>query len=361
MRELWDAAGRAAGDPAKRRVALLGLLLSAPTLLVGALVSNLLGGHGVDGITRPLAYVLAPLDRAYAADDDLALLGYLALQLLLLAWQWSFYGGALHRLAAVDLTQGRREETDAAYAFAARHWKGVLGAKVALAAGLLAPLGLAWGIGHLARLDGWPGGVLLAVAVVVTAVLAGVAVFVFLAWLAGGLLTTPVIAAEDSDSFDALSRAIGYAGAGLPRMTIWRLAFLGGVLIGVGWRALRLVLVIGLGYAVLRAGAGADAVDRLHRILASAGAPEGAERLGLGWADHLAAIAAGLTLFFLVAGWLADAISRLACARMGLYLALRSAVDRLPRTHLASAPTAPPFQDAAAAGFEEVARVGQDR
>ena len=361
MRELWHAAGRSAGDPAKRRVALLGLLLSAPTLLLGAALSNLLAGQGLAGLGRPLAYVLAPLERAYLADDDLALLGYLALQLLLLAWLWSFYGTALHRLAAVELTQGRREETDGAYAFAARHWRGVLGAKVALFAGMLAPLGLAIALGHLARLDGWLGGVFLALVVVVTAVLAMVAVFVFLAWLVGGLLTTPVIASEDSDSFDALSRAIGYAGAGLPRLVLWRVAFLGGALLGVAWRGVRLGLVLALAYAALRLGAGDEAVARVTRILQAGGAPAGAERLDLGWADHLAAVAAGLTLFFLVAGWLADAIARIACARTGLYLALRGAIDRLPREHLASAPVAPAFEDAAAAGFEEVARVGADR
>ncbi len=359
MRELWHAAGRAAGDAAKRRVALLGLLLSAPALYLGALISNTAAGDW-PAMNRPLAFVLAPLQRAHAADDDIALLGHLALQLLLLACVWSFYGCGLHRLAAADLTQGRREETDGAYDFAARHWRGVLGAKVALFAGMLVPLALALGFDHLARLDGWLGTVFLALGVVVTVVLAGVAVFVFLAWCVGGLLTTPVIATEDSDSFDALSRAIGYAGAGLPRLMLWRLAFLGGALLGIAWRGLRLVLVLALAYTVLRLGAGEDAVGRITRILQAGGTPAGADRLALGWADYLAALVAGLTLFFLVAGWLADAIVRIACARTGLYLALRAAIDRLPRNHLASAPVAPPFQDAAAAGFDEVARVDAD-
>lgn len=371
MRDLWHAAGRAAGDPAKRRVALVGILLSAPTLLVGALVSNVLAGQGLGedglaGLRAPLAYVLGPLERAHAADADGALAGYAVLQLLLLAWLWSFYAGALQRLAAVELTQGRREETDGAYAFAARHWRGMLGAKVALAAGVLVPLALAYALAHVGRLDGWLGGVLLAVAVVAAVVLVLLAVFVFVSWLVGGLLTTPVIAAEDSDSFDALSRAIGYAGGGLPRFTLWRAVFLFGVLLGSAWRALRLVLVLAIAYAVLRAGAGAEAVDKVERILQAGGAlaaddPAGAQRLGITWGHHVAALVTAFTLFLLFAGWLADLVARLCCARMGLYLALRGAIDKLPRTHLASAPVAPPFQDAAAAGFDEVARVGQDR
>lgn len=359
MRELWHAAGRSAADANKRRVAFLGLLLSTPVLLIGALVSNLLGGYGVAGLERPLGYVLAPLQRAYAADADLALLGYLALQALLLAVLWSFYGTALHRLAAVDLTQGRRESTDGAYAFAARHWRGVLGSKIALFAGILVPLALALAFNHLARIDGWLGGVFLAVAIVLTVVLVSLAVFVLIAWLVGGMLTTPVIATEDSDSFDALSRAIGYAGAGLPRLTLWRIAFLGGALLGSAWRAVRLVLLLALAYAVLRLGAGEEAIDRVHRILQASDAPTGADRLELGWADRLAAAVAGFTLFFLVTGWIADLIARIACARTGLYLALRAAVDKLPRDHLASAPDAPAFEDAETAGFEEVARVGQ--
>ncbi|MDF1700560.1 MAG: hypothetical protein P1V36_05315 [Planctomycetota bacterium] len=360
MRELWHAAGRSAGDPAKRRVALIGILLSAPTLLVGALLSNLLAGAGVAGLTRPLAYIRAPLLRAYEADADLAVLGYVTLQALLLACLWSFYATALQRLAAVDLTQGRREETDAAYDFAARHWRGVLGAKVALAVGVGLPLAVALAFDHLARLDGWMGGVGLALGIVVTTVLSFLAVFVLLGWLVGGLLSTPVIACEDSGSFDALSRTFGYAGAGLVRLTLWRLAFLGGVLLGSAWRALRLLAVVGVAYACLRAGAGAEALDRVERILQSLGAPAGAERLQVTWAEQLAAGVAAATLFLLVAGWLADAIARLACARMGLFLALRGAIDKLPRTHLASAPVVEPFRDAEAAGFEEAARVGQD-
>ncbi len=358
MRELWHAAGRAAGDPAKRRVALVGILISAPTLAVGALLSHLVSGEGVSGIGRPLQFVLAPLCRAYEEGADIALLGYVTLQGLLLALVWSFYGGALQRLAAVDLTQGRREEAPAAYAFAARHWRGILGAKVALLAGAVLPLGVAILFAHLARLDGWLGGVFLALSIVVAVVLGFLGVFVLLAWVVGGLLTTSVIACEDSDSFDALSRSFGYVGAGPPRFTLWRLALFGGVLIGSLWRGLRVLLVLGIALACLRAGAGAEAVTHVERILKALGTPAGAERLALSWADYLAACVAGLTLFGLTATWLADLIARLGCARMALYLAMREAVDRMPRTHLASAPEAPAFQDAEAAGFEEVSRVG---
>jgi hypothetical protein len=130
------------------------------------------------------------------------------------------------------------------------------------------------------------------------------------------------------------------------------------VLLGSVWRALRALLVLGIAIACLRLGAGPEAVDHVERILKALGAPAGADRLDLSWADYLAAIIAGLTLFGLAATWLADLIARIGCARMALYLAMREAVDRLPRTHLASAPEAPPFLDAEAAGFDEVARVG---
>ena len=357
MGELWHAAGRAAGDPSKRRAALLGILCSAPALVLGAILSHLLSGDGLTGLARPLAFILAPLDAAYVAADDVGLLGYVALQGLLLALVWGIFGGALHRLTAVDLTQARRETPAGAYAFARRHWRGFVGAKAALFLGTCLPLAVAALLATPARLGGTLGGLLLAVAVVATVFLALLAVLMLSGWAVAGFLTTPAIACEDSDALDALSRAFGYAGKGLPRLTAWRLVFLGGVAIGATWRAARWLVVFGLGYAALRLGAGEAALDRVTRLLGSMGDPLGAERLDLTWGDRVAAVAVALVVFGAVAHWAADVIARSACARTAVYLALREAVDGVPRTHLASPPDAPPHQDATEAGFEQVLRL----
>ena len=79
-RELWHAAGRAARETRKRRIALVGLLCSAPVLVFGSLVSHLLSpgpAEALSGLGRPLAYVLAPMQRAWDGANDVALLGYL--------------------------------------------------------------------------------------------------------------------------------------------------------------------------------------------------------------------------------------------------------------------------------------------
>ncbi len=361
MADLWHAAGRSAGDRQKRRVALLGVLWSAPTLLAGAAISRLLSdpATALEGLGKPLGYVIAPLKAAYTQDHDVALIGYLALQGLLLTLVWGVFGGALHRLAAVDLTQRRREETPAAFAFARRHWRGFVGAKSALFLGTMLPLAVAAALATLGRFDGALGSILLGLASVAVVVLVFLAVFLGSCWFVAGFLTTPTIACEDSDAFDALSRTFGYAGAGLPRLTLWRLALFGGVLIGALWRALRVVLVVGLSLAVLRLGAGAEALERVRAVLGAMGTPADADRLGITAGDPIAALIFGLVLFGLVATWLADVIARIACARMAVYLGLRGRIDAVPRDGLQSAPEAPPFQDAEAAGFEEVARVGE--
>jgi hypothetical protein len=360
MRELWHAAGRAAADSLKRRTALLGVLASVPVLLLGAVLSGLLSGCGLPEVTRPLHAVLAPLDAAWRAGDDLGLLGYLALQGLLLTLLWGWFGGALVRQAAVHLTQGRRESPRAALGFARRHWRGLVGAKVALPVGAGLPLAGAVLLALLGRVPGTAGGLLLAVAVLAGAGLAFVGVFLLLGAAVGCFLTSPTIACEDSDAIDAVSRSFAYASAGVPRLTLWRLVFLGGVLLGSAWRAVRLLLVVGVGALCLRLGAGAEAVDRVERILKAGGSPTGAERLHLGWGHHVAALAVALALGALFVLWLADLLTRVACARTAVYLALRERVDRVPRDRLASPPVVPTFQDASAAGFEEIGRVGAD-
>jgi len=359
MLELWHAAGRAAGDGQKRRVALLGVLASTPTLIVGASLSRLLSGPtgAFAGLGRPLAYVFGPLTDAYRGGHDVALLGYLALQGLLLTLVWSRFGGALHRMAAVELTQGRRESARAALRFARRHGRGFVGSKAALFLGTFLPLALAAGLATVGRLDGALGSVLLALMTIFVVVLVFLGVFLGSCWLVAGFLTTPTIAVEDGSAFDALSRTFGYAGAGLPRLTLWRLAFLGGVLVGTTWRALRTVVVVGVALAILRLGAGAAALDRAQAVLTAGGRPADAARLGITWGDQVLALVLAVVLFGLVATWLADLVSRCACGRTALYLGLRARIDRVERSVLRSPPEVPPFEDAATAGFEEVTRL----
>ena len=62
----------------------------------------------------------------------------------------------------------------------------------------------------------------------------------------------------------------------------------------------------------------------------------------------------------LVAMWLADLVCRVVCARTGVYLLLRRAIDGAPVDSLRTGPQQRGPEDAAAAGFIEVNRVGDD-
>lgn len=361
--DLWHAAGRAARDDRKRLVALQGVLWSAPVLVLGSLLSHVVT-HGVgpalDGLGQPFRFVMAPLVGAYEADADLRMLGYLLWQLLLLVMLWGYFGGVLYRLAAVDLACGEKETPAAASGFARRHWRGLVGARLAIWLAIALPLGAAALISMGGRLDGLFGGILLAVAVIATAGLALVSVVIATVNAAAGILAGPTVAAEDSDAFDAVSRTFTYAAAGLPQLVGWRLMFFGGVLLGSGWRLVRTLLVLGLGLACLRLGAGAGAVDRALAILDALGAPPDADRLGVGTADYLVAGAIALVVAGLVAMWVADLVARVICARTGVYLLVRRATDGVAVSTLRTVPQQPAGpQDAASAGFVEVDRIGE--
>lgn len=369
--ELWHAAGRIARDGRLRQVARWGLLCSAPVLLLGSATWQLIwGAAGAGGAARPLAarplaYLLAPLDQAWRCGCDAALVGYLLWQWMLLTLLWGYFGGILYRLAAVRLTQGRvpgkpagaGEARAATSLFVRAHWRGFAGARLALLLGTTLPLLLASLLATVGRLDGWIGGVLLALVVLVVVLLAALSVVVGSACLMGGFLTGPTIACEDSNSFDALSRAVGYAAAGLPRLCLMRLQFFAGTLIGSAWRLLLTGAVVGLTLAVLRLGAGADAMARIEAVLGARGVPADAARLGLTAGDYLAAIALGLALFVLLLRWAADAVARVHCGQTAAYLVLRREIDHVVTDELCTRPAAPTFRTAAEAGFHERDRI----
>jgi len=359
-RDLWHAAGRTAREGRLRRTAQLGLLCSAPVLYVGSLVWHLLAGGSGAAPGQPLAYVLAPAREAYLSGCDACLLGYLLWQWMLLSLLWGFFGGALHRLAAVPLTQGRRESRAAAFTFAREHWRGFAGARIALLIGFVIPIAVACLLAAVGRLDGWLGGVLLALLMLAIVLLVILAVIVGSGCLLGGFLTYPTVACEDSDAFDALSRTFGYAAAGLPRLCLVRLQFGLGVLIGSAWRLLLVGVTVGLVLAVLRLGAGAETMTRIEAILGARGVPFDADRLGVSFGDYLAALALGVAVFVLLLRWGADLVARIACAQCGAYLALREAIDHVATDVLRTKPEKPAFRTADEAGFLEVERVGGD-
>jgi hypothetical protein len=358
LSDLWHRAGRAARDNRKRLLALYGVLLTGPTLVLGALLHRAVSGEAdLPGLRRPIAYVLSPLASAWREDADVAFLGYLLLQALLLCLLWGIYGGAVTRMAAVHLAAGRKEDPREALAFARSHWRAFAGAPAAFAAGAIAPCLVAILLASLGRLPAPWGGLLLAVVVVVAALLVLGALVVGSVGVLAGFLAGPAVACEDSDAFDGVSRAFEHVAAGPPRLLGVRLAFLGGVLLGTAWRGLKVALAIVLLLAVLRVGAGEAAFERIFAVLQAGGRPPDAERLGAGFADEVAAAALALVAGGLVALWAADLVSRVLCARVGAYLWLRQRVDGVPADVLRTVPPPRERLDAESAGFVEVARI----
>ncbi len=353
---LWHATGRAARDDRKRFLALQGLLWSGPVLVLGSLLARLPDPAWTE-ILHPVRYILDPLAEAWRHDQDLAVLGYVGLQMLLLAHLWGLFGGAIERLAAVELTRGRREAPRAALSFARRHWRGLVGARVAIWLGVAAPLAAAALLAAAGRLPAPVGGFALAFAVFAAAFLALGAVVVLSVDLVAGFLTGAVIACEDSDAFDAVGRTFTYAAAGLPRLTWHRLVFFGGVLLGSGWRLLRGIVAGLVAWLALKAGAGTEILDPALAILQEGGPPPDALRLGLEPYHWAVAVAIALVAGSLAILWFADFVSRVCCARVGVYLLTRHAIDRVPVTELRTAPRARAHVGSAEAGFVEIGRV----
>ena len=356
--DLWHRAGRAARDDRKRLLALYGVASTLPALVLGAVLFRALALRPLElaGLLRPLSYVTAPLHGAWLADADLDLLLYAFVQGLVMAALWGLFGGAVSRMAAVHLATGRKESAAAGVAFARRHWGALAGAKAALWAGVLVPAAVAVGAATAARIPGVFGGVIAPAAILVAAAGALAAAVVGSTALVGGFLTTPTIACEDSDAFDAVSRAFGYAGAGLPRLVGVRLLFLAGALFGAAWRLLRTLAAVALFALALRIGAGEGPWDRWYAVLSAmgrgTGLPAGSAPLDVAAAATIALVVGGLAAL-----WAADLVSRLLCARVGAYLALRQSVDRVPAEALRTPPDVPARADAEAAGFTEVARI----
>jgi len=200
------------------------------------------------------------------------------------------------------------------------------------------PLLLAALLALSSHLPGTAGTLALGVAGVAALALALVATVTGSLALVGGFLPGPVLAFEDSDTFDALGRTLTYVRAGLPRLLATRFVFFTGVVLGSAWRAARTVVAVLLALLIVRGVAGAEPIDRVLAIWKAMGTPPDADRLGITTADHAVAVLVGLALFGLLVLWLADLWSRVACARAAAYLSLRQAIDGVAPDVLRAAP-----------------------
>jgi hypothetical protein len=347
--EVMRRARRAASDQRKVFLALYGLLILVPLLLVivAAGRAMVLGGFGAQLEVTFLRPVLAT-GELFAAAWSAGAWGVMACALLgawLASWLvGSFFGLAVTRRAAVELTCPRRAEVGEALRFARRHAHWAFLTPASLLFGALALFALAAAVLSLGR---WSPA-LLVVAAPVALVLSVAAVVLIVGLLAGGILAWPTIATEWSDAFDAITRVYGYGFAYAYRLFVYRLGALVALAGAVATRGLRAFLVLAGFGAALVVGFGREPTRALlDGVLLEP--PEGVP---------FPQTVAGWTLLACVAVYLTLLVSRLlvfvAVLRQAIYLLLRRHVDRVAFDNIDGFRPDDSAYDPTAQGFELV-------
>ena len=135
---------------------------------------------------------------------------YLALVILWNLAVWGFFGGAITRLAAVQIARNEKAPLGETLAFVKKRW-------LHFFLGPIFPLGilafLTLGLALFGLVEGWTyyfGDIVVAGLLWPIVILVGLVMAVMLVGLLGWPLMYPTISAEGSDSFDALSRSYSY-------------------------------------------------------------------------------------------------------------------------------------------------------
>ncbi len=175
---------------------------------------TLLPTHEALGVLAHLVLVARGVQWAIAEHFFFSILLFVAILLI-----WSLFGGAICRLAALNVARDERLSPKAALAFAGRKYLGFLTAPL-LPIALIVLIGIPLAIGGL--VTAIPGiGELLGGLGMILALAGGfVVALVVIGGVAGFSLMYPTIAVEGSDSFDAMSRSYSYVYS-----RPWRAAF----------------------------------------------------------------------------------------------------------------------------------------
>ena len=347
--EVLRVTRRSASDMRKVFLAFYGLLLFVPAALLvlacgRAVLSGEFGAEIVSTFLRPLQGTFGFFGDAFA-EGAWALMGGVLLGIWLAAMMiGSFFGLAITRMAAVEITSERRADVKEALRFARGHWHWGLLTPTGLVFGAIGLLALASLVMMLGRVSDYfvivaaPAALVLVVAA--AALLAGL--------LAGGILAWPAISTEWSDAFDAVTRVYGYSFAHAYRLLMYRtgalLAFCG----VVASRGLRVLLVLSGFYVVLRVGLGPDKTQvLLDTVLLEP--PQGLP---------LPETLAGWTLLSCAAIYFTLLVARLLVFRLvlhqSIYLLLRLRVDKVPLDNIDGYRPDDSDFDPTAQGFELV-------
>lgn len=205
------------------------------------------------------AHLSAPLWAALRLNSDVATVACLLLCGLWSLAIWAFFGGAITRIAAVELACDERVGWAPALRFACSKWLSYFGgplfpavgiALIGIPAFLMGLLMLAGGVGIVIAAVVWP--LLMAAGLLMAVLLLGL--------IFGWPLMWPTISAEGTDSFDALSRSYNY----LFRRPLHYLfyAIVAALLGALGWLLVKAFAggVIGLTYWAASWGCGTEQI-----------------------------------------------------------------------------------------------------
>ncbi|MEX2168262.1 MAG: hypothetical protein WD851_03050 [Pirellulales bacterium] len=262
--------------------------------------------RAADGLLLPWRTFVAPIAAVLAGTWGF---GQSSAVLLLMLWNivvWSAFGGAICRVAALGLTRGETPDLPHALRFAKRNYGAFFAAPVMTLLGIflaalpLVILGLLMRIEWLAFIAAlfWP--VVLLIGLVIAGLAIGLAIGFPLMWAA--------IAVEETDAFDAISRAYAYLYQ-RPLRLLWYvlvaalLGWLGGMAIELFLAAARALaetaVIWGLGEAQL--------IPKEE--------PSAAQRIIIFWSTGLNVVR---TAYYYGYFW---------CAAVGIYLLLRRDID----------------------------------
>jgi hypothetical protein len=172
----------------------------------------LLGGfiELVPVLLEPIVKILTPIVYLFHRAADWYVHIYLILVLLWALAVWGFFGGAITRLAAVQVARNEKIPLREALLFAKDHFVSYFAAPAfpLLLLGILVIC--LWVFGWLAGFTYLFGDIVIAGLLWPVVLLVGLIMAVVLVGLVGWPLMNATISAEGSDSFDALSRSYSY-------------------------------------------------------------------------------------------------------------------------------------------------------
>jgi hypothetical protein len=245
---------------------------------------------------------------------------------------WGVFGGAIARIAVVQVARAERVGIGEALRFAGQKWLPLVGTPLSPLLGIMFFTALCAGFGLLYRLPGSLGAIL-AGTFAIFPLLAGLVMSIVLISLAlGWPLMAATIAAEGEDGFDALSRSFAYVNQRPLRYAayialVWALGILGLVVVDLFART-----TVHMAQWALSFGAPDDLLAALYQ-----GRTDGVRAAPAGGAAH----SFWLSVVELVAhSWI---YSYFWTAATIIYLVLRQDVDGTP-WHVIAAPERRAFE-----------------